>query len=113
MSEADALGAVRALNDKVTEEFRAGKELIAGMFPRPMLLLLHSTGARTGRPRISPLAYLRDGDRYLLTASAGGRDQHPGWYFNVLAHPLVTVELWSDDAIEEFEAVATLAEGAE
>ena len=113
MSEAEILAAERAWNDQVIEEFRAGKELIVGTFPRPFLLLLHSTGARTGQPRTSPLAYVRDGDRYVVTASAAGRGRHPAWYFNLLASSRVTVELWSDDVIEEFEVVATPAEGAE
>jgi deazaflavin-dependent oxidoreductase (nitroreductase family) len=113
MSEADILSAERAWNDRVIAGFRDGQELIADTFPRPVLLLLHTTGARTGQPRVSPVAYLRDKDRYLVTASAGGRGQHPGWYHNLLAQPRVTVELWSDDAIEKFEAVATPAEGTE
>jgi deazaflavin-dependent oxidoreductase (nitroreductase family) len=113
MSEADSLSAERAWNDRVIEEFRAGKELVADTFPRPVLLLLHTTGARTGRPRVSPLAYSRDGDRYVIIASAAGRDQHPAWYLNLLAQPRLTVELWSDEAIEEFEVAATPAEGAE
>jgi deazaflavin-dependent oxidoreductase (nitroreductase family) len=49
------------------------------------MLMLRTTGRRTGEPRVSALLYVRDGDEYVVVASAGGRDSHPGWYFNVTA----------------------------
>jgi deazaflavin-dependent oxidoreductase (nitroreductase family) len=114
MSQSDeATATFRSWNDQVIEQFRAGKERIADMFDRSALLLLHTTGARTGQPRTSPVAYFRDGDRYLVVASAAGRDQHPSWYLNLVANPQVTAEVWADDAIDEFEATAVPVEGAE
>jgi len=100
-------------NEQVIDEFRAGKERIANMFDRSALLLLHTVGARSGEPRTSPVAYFRDGERYLVVASAAGRDQHPAWYFNLLAHPEVTAEVWADDAIDAFPATAAPLEGEE
>jgi deazaflavin-dependent oxidoreductase (nitroreductase family) len=109
----DAAATYRNWNDQVIEEFRAGKERIADMFDRSALLLLHTVGARTAQPRTSPVAYFRDGDRYLVVASAAGRDQHPSWYFNLVATPQVTAEVWTDDGIDEFEATAVTLEGDE
>jgi deazaflavin-dependent oxidoreductase (nitroreductase family) len=53
----------------------------------PPSLLLHSTGAKTGRPRTTALTYARDGDCYLIVASMGGAPRSPGWYHNLKAHP--------------------------
>lgn len=59
----------------------------------PPSLLLHSVGAKTGKPRINTLAYFRDGDRYLVVASNGGADRNPGWYHNLKAHPDVEINV--------------------
>ncbi|GAA2803975.1 nitroreductase family deazaflavin-dependent oxidoreductase [Saccharopolyspora taberi] len=56
-------------------------------------LLLHTTGRRTGRPRTSALVYARDGDRYLVVASAGGADRAPGWFHNLQAEPQVEIRV--------------------
>jgi len=73
------------------------------------LLLLTTKGARTGRERVTPLNFSRDGDRYIVMASKGGSPTHPDWYRNLVAHPTVTVE--ADG--EEFTAHAKVSEGAE
>jgi deazaflavin-dependent oxidoreductase (nitroreductase family) len=70
------------------------------------LLLLTTTGARTGQRRAVPLTYLPDGDRYIVTAGNAGSDRHPAWYHNLDAHPDVTVEVGS----QAFEAVAVIAD---
>jgi len=100
-------------NDGVIAQFRAGDQRIADMFDRSSLLLLHTTGAKSGQPRTSPLAYFTFDGQLVITASAAGRDNNPDWYFNLLAHPKVTVERWHDDAIESIEVIATPAEGDE
>jgi deazaflavin-dependent oxidoreductase (nitroreductase family) len=100
-------------NDTVITQLRAGEQRIADRFDRSALLLLGTTGARTGQPRISPLAFFPDGSRLLVVASAAGRPEHPAWYFNILANPEVTVERWSGDKLLTFDAVATVTEGAE
>ena len=73
------------------------------------LLLLHSTGAKSGLPRLNPTAYTEDGDRLVIIASKGGADAHPDWYYNVVAHPNVTVEVGT----EKYDAIATVAEEPE
>ena len=83
-------------NDGIIEEFRASGGVVAGPFIGRNLLLLHTTGARTGLERVNPLAYTKDGDRYAIIASKGGADTHPDWYYNLLAHPDVSVEVGKD-----------------
>jgi len=100
---------VSDFNIPVVEEFRANGGRVGGMFEGGDLLLLTTTGARSGREHTTPLGFLRTEGKLLVIGSAGGSDRHPAWYHNVLAHPTVTVELGT----EEFAAVAVPAEGAE
>lgn len=96
-------------NSRNIEEFRANRGRIA-LFGDARLLLLTTTGARTGRPHTVPLGYLPDDEfRLLVIASAGGADRHPAWYHNVLADPKVTVE----DGIFTYPAVAEVITGDE
>ena len=83
-------------NAKIIDEFRANAGHVGGMFEGTPLLLLHHTGARSGKERINPLAYLRDGDRYVIFASKGGAPTNPDWYYNLKAHPEVTIEVGTD-----------------
>jgi deazaflavin-dependent oxidoreductase (nitroreductase family) len=94
-------------NRQIIEEFRANEGRVA-QFGQPLLLLTH-TGARTGQEYTSPVAYLADGDRFVVFAANGGRPQNPGWYHNLVAHPEVTVEVGT----ERFAATATLLDGDE
>jgi len=73
------------------------------------LLLLTTTGAKSGQRRTNPTMYLRDGDRLLVFASRGGTPTNPDWYYNLLAHPEVTVEVGS----ETYAATATVLSGEE
>lgn len=90
-------------NQAVIAEFRANAGKVGGYFEGANMLLLHTTGARSGQQRTIPLVYARDGDRFVLAASKGGADSNPDWYYNLLAHPEVTVEVGS----ESFQARAT------
>lgn len=96
-------------NRRVIEEFRAngGRSPSYGA-DRP-LLLLTTTGRKTGNPYTTPVMYLRDGERLAVFATKGGAPTHPDWYRNLVANPTVTVEV----GLETFEAKATPAEGAE
>jgi deazaflavin-dependent oxidoreductase (nitroreductase family) len=94
-----------AWNKKVIEEFRANGGKVGGRFANATLLLLHTTGAKSGRPRINPLAYLADGDRLVVIASKGGAPTNPDWYYNLVANPEVSVEVGT----EQFPALATVA----
>jgi deazaflavin-dependent oxidoreductase (nitroreductase family) len=93
----------------VVGEFRARGGRVGGELAHTDLLLLGTTGARTGRPRTTPLAYRTESDRLYVVASAGGAPAHPGWYLNLLARPTVTVEVGT----ERFEATATVLAGAD
>jgi proline iminopeptidase len=73
------------------------------------VLLLTTTGRKTGEPRTTPLIYAQDGDRYVIVASKGGAPEHPGWYRNLVKNP--EVELQVKD--EVFRARAHTAEGEE
>jgi len=96
-------------NQPIIAEFRANAGKVGGPFADTPLLLLNTVGASSGQARTNPLAYLEDGGRIVVFAANGGRDQHPAWYYNVLAHPLVTVELGS----AQFQARALVAEEPE
>ncbi|MDQ0775626.1 deazaflavin-dependent oxidoreductase (nitroreductase family) [Streptomyces aurantiacus] len=80
-------------NQQVIEEFRANAGQVGGPFEGARLLLLTTTGARSGDRHTTPVGYYPDGDgRVLVIASAGGAPKHPDWFQNLVAHPHVTVE---------------------
>ncbi|MFD5574665.1 nitroreductase/quinone reductase family protein [Streptomyces cadmiisoli] len=84
---------VNDFNRRIIEEFRANRGRVGGHFEGARLILLTTTGARSGAPHTTPVGYLPDGaDTVLVIASAGGAPRHPAWYHNLLAHPEVTVE---------------------
>jgi deazaflavin-dependent oxidoreductase (nitroreductase family) len=87
---------LQSFNDKIIEEFRANNGVVGGPFEGAALLLLGTTGAKSGQPRINPLAYLDDGERLVIFASFAGADKHPPWYHNLVANPQVTIEVGSD-----------------
>ncbi|WP_193613590.1 nitroreductase family deazaflavin-dependent oxidoreductase [Nocardioides lijunqiniae] len=84
-------------NDQVIAEFRANHGQVGGPFEGAPLLLLHSTGARSGQERVSPMMYLPEGERYVVFASKAGADDHPDWYHNLKAHPDARIEVGDDE----------------
>lgn len=90
-------------NRAIIEEFRANNGNVGGYFAGANMLLLHTLGAKSGHPRTNPLVYIKDGEHLVVIASKGGSDSNPDWYYNLLANPIVTVELGS----EQFQARAT------
>ncbi len=96
-------------NRPTIEAFRANGGKVGGIWEGRPLLLLTTTGARSGRRRTRPLMYLRDDDRLLVFASTGGAPTNPDWYYNLLAHPEVTVEVGN----ETYDAIATPVTGEE
>ncbi|MGA5419230.1 nitroreductase/quinone reductase family protein [Streptomyces lavendulocolor] len=97
-------------NQQVIEEFRANHGRVGGWFEGARLVLLTTTGARSGAPRTTPVGYFADGDgRILVIASAAGAPRHPAWYHNLLADPRVTVET----GVFTYEADATVLRGEE
>ena len=73
--------------------YRRSNGKLGGTFMKSPVALLTTTGRKTGEPRVSPLLYLREGDRVILVASQGGRDKHPLWYLNLKADPKVSVQI--------------------
>ena len=96
-------------NKKIIAEFRANEGKVGGQFANTSLLLLNTTGAKSGQLRTNPVAYTTDGDHFIIIASKGGAPTNPDWYYNVKANPRVTIELGR----EKFQARAVIAEGAE
>ena len=99
----------REFNRNVIAEFRANGGRCGGPLEGNPLLLLTTTGARSGKPLTTPLTVHRDGEHLLVMASAGGAPKHPAWYHNLAANPKVTVEI--DD--RRFSANAREAEAGE
>jgi deazaflavin-dependent oxidoreductase (nitroreductase family) len=98
-----------AFNRRVIEEHRATGGRLSGPMAGRKLMLLTTTGARTGQPRTAVLGYGVDGDRCVVLASNNGAAEHPAWYRNLVADPRVTVEVGGD----RFEARARTASGEE
>jgi deazaflavin-dependent oxidoreductase (nitroreductase family) len=96
-------------NAQIIDEFRAHQGRVGGMFENATLLLLHHTGAKSGRSRINPLGYLSDNGRYVIFASKAGAPTNPDWYHNLKAHPNVTIEVGTDT----IDVVASEATGEE
>ncbi len=100
----------KAFNENLIADLRAnGGKATSGPFVGRPVLILTNIGARTGEVRETPLAYSRDGERFVVIASKGGAPTHPAWFHNLVANPEVKVEVLG----EEFKARARVAEGAE
>ena len=101
-------------NDNVISEFHEGKHRVADMFDLEALLLLHTTGAKSGQERVNPLAYLTIDDSAYIVASAAGAPKHPDWYANVVKNPEVSIEWWKSGNLETTSMTAeVVAEGAD
>lgn len=96
-------------NARNIAEFRANQGQLSGNFAGAPMLLLHTVGARSGAPRVNPMMYMADGDRYLVFASKAGADSNPDWYYNVLAHPEIQIEVGD----ETLSVQAVVLHGAE
>ena len=96
-------------NTKIIEEFRANEGRVGGPFQGAPMLLLTTTGRRTGERRTNPMMYMADGDRLLVFASKGGAPTNPDWYRNLVSDPKVTVEVGT----ESYQAHATVLQGDE
>lgn len=83
-------------NTAVIEEFRANDGKVGGNFEHVPLLLLHTTGAKTGKERVNPLAYQAVGDDVAVFASKGGSPKHSDWYRNLVAEPRATIEIGNE-----------------
>ncbi|TAL13492.1 MAG: nitroreductase family deazaflavin-dependent oxidoreductase [Chloroflexota bacterium] len=82
-----------SVKDQLIAEIREFGHAVTGIYVGRQALVLTTTGARSGEPRVSPLAYSMDDGRYVVTASRGGSPRHPSWYLNLVANPIVTIEV--------------------
>ncbi|MEU4254240.1 nitroreductase/quinone reductase family protein [Amycolatopsis sp. NPDC026612] len=96
-------------NKPIIEEFRANAGVVGGDYEGLPLALLVTKGAKTGKDRVSPVSYIADGDRVVVTATNAGLDYHPQWYHNLCADPNLTVEVGP----EKYAAVAREVDGEE
>jgi deazaflavin-dependent oxidoreductase (nitroreductase family) len=93
---------IKTLNGKITAEFRANAGQVGGRFEGNELLLLTTTGAKSGKPRVAPLVVFRIDGKLLIVAGYGGADVNPAWVHNLRANPRAHVEI----ATGSFDAVA-------
>ena len=100
---------MRKYNARLIEEYRANGGKLSGQLANSQILLLTTTGAKSGQERITPMGYRLDGARIVVIAADAGADKHPDWYYNLVAHPDVTVEMGA----EHFPARAIIADATE
>jgi deazaflavin-dependent oxidoreductase (nitroreductase family) len=98
-------------NRAIIEEFRANDGKVGGPFEGAPVLLLTTTGAKSGEPRTTPVMYLPDAERMVIFASKGGAPTNPAWYHNLLKTPAATVEVGADTL--DADAVVTSGEERE
>jgi deazaflavin-dependent oxidoreductase (nitroreductase family) len=89
---------IKAFNESITDEFRANNGKVGGQFKGADLLLLTTTGAKSGQPRVSPLAYFRIDGRLIIVGSFAGADVNPAWVHNLRANPSAHVEIGDESS---------------
>ena len=102
MTEMPDTATLNAFNQAIADEFRANGGKVGGQFADAELLLLTTTGAKSGQQRVSPLAYFRVGGKLIIIGSFAGAPQNPAWVYNLRANPAAHVELGT----EAFDATA-------
>lgn len=103
------MSSTNSFNEGIVKEFRENGGKVGGDFSGAPMVILTTTGAKSGQPRVSPLVYTTDGDRIVIIASKGGAPTNPDWYFNLIANPIATVEIGT----EKFQVRATEVTGEE
>jgi deazaflavin-dependent oxidoreductase (nitroreductase family) len=89
---------IKAFNEAIADEFRANDGKVSGQFEGADLLLLTTTGAKSGQPRVSPLAYFRIDGKLLIIGSFAGSDVNPAWVHNLRANPAARVEIGNESS---------------
>ncbi len=93
------------MEQELIQQIQTGDgSVTTGMFAGRKVLLLHTIGAKSGEPRMTPLVYSEDGGKLVIIASKGGSPTHPAWYNNIVKDPVVTIETGG----EKFQARATI-----
>ena len=100
-------------NDAIIAEFRANDGRVGGPWAGAHLVLLRTTGRKTGQERVSPMMYFRRDGVVYVVASKAGAPTNPAWYNNLVADPHVSVELSTVDGVETWDAVAEPVSGPE
>jgi deazaflavin-dependent oxidoreductase (nitroreductase family) len=85
-----------SMNDRIIEEFRANGGKVGGDFENATLLLLHTTGAKSGKQHVNPVMYFPVDGKLLIVGSYAGADVDPAWVHNLRAHPRAHIEIGSD-----------------
>jgi deazaflavin-dependent oxidoreductase (nitroreductase family) len=101
--------AMKAFNKSIVDEFRANEGKVGGPFEGATLLLLHTTGAKSGHPRLAPLAYLTIDGKMIIIGSKAGADTNPDWVHNLRANPTAHIEVGT----EEYDVTARELPSAE
>jgi deazaflavin-dependent oxidoreductase (nitroreductase family) len=83
-------------NANTIAEFRKNHGKVGGYFEGAPLVIMHTIGARTRKPHVVPVMYLRDREQYVVFASKGGSPKHPDWYHNLKANPDIQIEVGDD-----------------
>jgi deazaflavin-dependent oxidoreductase (nitroreductase family) len=89
---------IKAFNTAIADEFRANDGKVGGQFAGADLLLLTTTGAKSGQPRLSPLAYFRIDGKLIIVGSFAGADVNPAWVHNLRVNPSARVEIGTESA---------------
>ena len=96
---------VKEYNKTIIHEFRTNEGIVGGPFKGAKLLLLHSIGAKSGEPRVNPLAYFEDDEEYLIVASYAGAPTNPPWYYNLVANTDARIEVGTEEISVTAEVV--------
>jgi deazaflavin-dependent oxidoreductase (nitroreductase family) len=96
MTETPDAGMMKAFNKNIVDEFRANNGKVGGQFEGANLLLLTSTGAKSGQPRLAPLAYFTIGGKMIIIGSKAGADTNPDWVHNLRSNPWAHIEVGTD-----------------
>ncbi|MEB3984135.1 nitroreductase family deazaflavin-dependent oxidoreductase [Mycobacterium sp. 663a-19] len=104
---------INTFNNGIVDEFRANGGKVGGQFANANLLLLTTTGAKSGRPRTSPLAYFRIDGKLIVIGSFAGAPVNPAWVHNLRANPRAHVEVGSEAGIAEYDVTARELPAAE
>jgi deazaflavin-dependent oxidoreductase (nitroreductase family) len=113
MTEMPDTETVKAFNKSLIDEFRANQGKVGGQFAGADLLLLTTTGAKSGQPRVSPLAYFRIDGRLVIIGSFAGAPVNPAWVHNLRANPAAHVEVGAPQGVQAFDVTARELPAAE
>lgn len=106
MTEMPDTETINAFNKSIIDEFHANAGKVGGQFAGADLLLLHTTGAKSGQPRVSPLAYFRIDGRLIIIGSFAGAPISPAWVHNLRAHPHAHVQVGAPSGVQAFDVTA-------